>query len=309
MKTEQLQYVLELYKTGSISKTAKKFYMSRPNMSNSIRALENEVGFDILERGLNGVKFTERGRTFVHHCANIVKELDQVRALAKSSDGLQFGVAGPSFPPIETAFLRLCQAAEQREEYQQYQLSLFQAYQYESMNLLNQGKADLAITVSRDLRSPALLRELEERGLQYIGLCQLPFNVNLSQDHPLAQQAEFVFEKLREYPFVNYSTRLEQVSSYNRISEVEFISLSKLIHVENGDARTRIIANSSAYSVGGALPPEWAEEHGLRCIPIPDFTMELGLIRRSGEPESVLEQQYMTFLREELDFLVPSDKP
>ena len=30
MKTEQFQYVIELYKTGSISKAAKKFYMSRP---------------------------------------------------------------------------------------------------------------------------------------------------------------------------------------------------------------------------------------------------------------------------------------
>ena len=62
MKTEQFQYVLELFKTGSISKAAKKFYMSRPNLSNSIRTLEDELGFDILERGVNEVKFTEKGR-------------------------------------------------------------------------------------------------------------------------------------------------------------------------------------------------------------------------------------------------------
>lgn len=52
MKIEQIQYILEIYKTGSISKAAQNFYMSRPNLSNSIRNLENEVGFDILERGL-----------------------------------------------------------------------------------------------------------------------------------------------------------------------------------------------------------------------------------------------------------------
>ena len=108
MKTEQFQYVLELYKTGSISKAAKKFYMSRPNLSNSIRSLEDELGFEILERGVNGVKFTEKGMTFVRHCMSIVKELEEVRALADEKSRLQFGVVNPNYPPVENAFLRLC---------------------------------------------------------------------------------------------------------------------------------------------------------------------------------------------------------
>ena len=62
MKIEQIQYILEIYKTGSISKAAQNFYMSRPNLSNSIRNLENEVGFDILERGTDGVTFTKKER-------------------------------------------------------------------------------------------------------------------------------------------------------------------------------------------------------------------------------------------------------
>ena len=89
MKTEQFQYVIELYKTGSISKAAKKFYMSRPNLSNSIRSIEDELGFDILERGVNGVRFTEKGLAFVRHCMSIVKELDEIRAsVPDCSDGV-----------------------------------------------------------------------------------------------------------------------------------------------------------------------------------------------------------------------------
>ena len=116
MKTEQFQYVLELYKTGSISKAAKKFYMSRPNLSNSIRSLEDELGFEILERGVNGVKFTEKGMTFVRHCMSIVKELEEVRALADEKSRLQFGVVNPNYPPVENAFLRLCREVEGQTE-------------------------------------------------------------------------------------------------------------------------------------------------------------------------------------------------
>lgn len=96
MKTEQFQYVIELYKTGSISKAAKKFYMSRPNLSNSIRSIEDELGFDILERGVNGVRFTEKGLAFVRHCMSIVKELDEIHTLASKDARLQFGVSIPT---------------------------------------------------------------------------------------------------------------------------------------------------------------------------------------------------------------------
>ena len=113
MKTEQFQYVIELYKTGSISKAAKKFYMSRPNLSNSIRSIEDELGFDILERGVNGVRFTEKGLAFVRHCMSIVKELDEIHTLASKDARLQFGVVNPNYPPVERAFIRLCRAVEE----------------------------------------------------------------------------------------------------------------------------------------------------------------------------------------------------
>ena len=192
---------------------------------------------------------------------------------------------------------------EQQEEFAKYRIFIFRAYQYESMNLLNQGKADLAITVSKDLRSPALLRELKERGLEYHTICELPACVRLSKNHPLTKEPSGLFQKLKDYPFVNYTTRLERVSSYNRFPETQFINLSKLIYVDAGEARTHIISKSNAYGVGCVLSAAWAEEHGLCCVPIPNFSMELGVMRRSGEPQSTLEQWSMEFLQEVLRFL------
>ena len=92
---------------------------------------------------------------------------------------------------------------EQQEEFSKYRIFIFRAYQYESMNLLNQRKADLAITVSKDLRSPALLRELKERGLEYHTICELPACVRLSKNHPLTKEPSGLFQKLKDYPFVN----------------------------------------------------------------------------------------------------------
>lgn len=45
MTTQQIQYILEVCRTGSMSKAAEHLYVAQPNLSNSIRALERELGF------------------------------------------------------------------------------------------------------------------------------------------------------------------------------------------------------------------------------------------------------------------------
>ena len=304
MKIEQIRYVLEIYKTGSISKAAQKFYMSRPNMSNSVRNLENEVGFEILERSVDGVKFTKKGQAFIRHCMNIIKEVDEIQELAEEKARLQFGVVNPNCPPAEEAFIKLCRAMEAKEELSRYQLSMYREYQYESMVLLNRRKADIAITVSKDLSAPSLLREMSERGLEYKKLWDAPCNVNLSVNHPLADDPDFRLQKLRNYPFVEYAIESDRGSPYNRISNVSFVNLAKVARVDSGNMRTRVIAATNAYGVGIAQPPAWAKANGIRWIPIPGFTMEVGVIRRAGEPESEPERLFMEFFREEMRFLV-----
>ena len=304
MKIEQIRYVLEIYKTGSISKAAQKFYMSRSNMSNSVRNLENEVGFEILERSVDGVKFTKKGQAFIRHCMNIIKEVDEIQELAEEKARLQFGVVNPNCPPAEEAFIKLCRAMEAKEELSRYQLSMYREYQYESMVLLNRRKADIAITVSKDLSAPSLLREMSERGLEYKKLWDAPCNVNLSVNHPLADDPDFRLQKLRNYPFVEYAIESDRGSPYNRISNVSFVNLAKVARVDSGNMRTRVIAATNAYGVGIAQPPAWAKANGIRCIPIPGFTMEVGVIRRAGEPESEPERLFMEFFREEMRFLV-----
>ena len=47
MTIQQLQYILEVHRTGSISKAANNLYLAQPNLSNAIRSLEQELGFPV----------------------------------------------------------------------------------------------------------------------------------------------------------------------------------------------------------------------------------------------------------------------
>lgn len=234
MKIEQIQYVLAIYETGSISKAAERFYLSRPNISNAVRNLESELGFEIMERGAKGVHFTKEGLLFAQKAVQILKEIDEIQEIGNSRSRLRFGIVNPNCPMVEEAFIRLCDRVERDDGLSNYQLSIYREYQYEGMRLLNQKKADLVITVSNNLNAPSMVREMEERGLEYRKLLDVPCNVNLSKDHPLAHDPDFKLEKLKDYPFVEYAIEGDRGSPYNRISQVSFINLSKLFRVSSG---------------------------------------------------------------------------
>ena len=102
---------------------------------------------------------------------------------------------------------------------------------------------------------------------------------------------------------MEYAIKSDRSSPSNRIGEVSFINLSKIIRVDSGHMRSQVISRINAYGIGIAMPSEWAENHKLCCIPIPGFTLELGLIRRVNQPVSVPEQRFLELFEEELAFL------
>ena len=47
MTLQQLKYALTIARSGSINEAAKQLFISQPSLSETIRELESEVGFDI----------------------------------------------------------------------------------------------------------------------------------------------------------------------------------------------------------------------------------------------------------------------
>jgi len=51
---QQLQYILEVNRVGTITQAAKNLFVSHSSVSNAIRALEEELGFAVFDRSRQG---------------------------------------------------------------------------------------------------------------------------------------------------------------------------------------------------------------------------------------------------------------
>ena len=78
MKIEQLEFLIEVVKAGSINAASKKIFISQQSLNQSLRNLEDEIGFPLLNRTKKGVTLTERGREVFSAAQAIVARYDQM---------------------------------------------------------------------------------------------------------------------------------------------------------------------------------------------------------------------------------------
>lgn len=83
MRLEQLQYFLEISKTGSIRKAADNLFISSPALSTALQNLEKELGFPLFKRQHSGVVLTSYGKKALAITQQIISITSQFSALAE----------------------------------------------------------------------------------------------------------------------------------------------------------------------------------------------------------------------------------
>jgi DNA-binding transcriptional LysR family regulator len=71
----QLRYALSVYKERSFTKAAKRLNISQSAVSEQVKLLEEEVGFELFRRTSRGIESTDRGRTFLYESERVMGDL------------------------------------------------------------------------------------------------------------------------------------------------------------------------------------------------------------------------------------------
>jgi DNA-binding transcriptional LysR family regulator len=86
MNTQHFKYALEVEKTGSITQAAENLFMGQPNLSKSIKELEDTLGIVIFKRTSRGVVPTDKGQAFLRYAKNILSQIDQMQTICRDND-------------------------------------------------------------------------------------------------------------------------------------------------------------------------------------------------------------------------------
>ena len=74
MTLQQLRYVITIAKYNSMNKAAKELFVSQPNMSETVRSLEEELNIKIFNRSNKGIVMTPEGEEFLSYARQVVDQ-------------------------------------------------------------------------------------------------------------------------------------------------------------------------------------------------------------------------------------------
>jgi DNA-binding transcriptional LysR family regulator len=91
MDLKTMEYYLVVVEEGSITRAAVRLHMSQPPLTVRLKALETELGVELLSRHGRGIEPTAAGRVFADRARRLLRD---VQATADAARSIGHGVAG-----------------------------------------------------------------------------------------------------------------------------------------------------------------------------------------------------------------------
>ncbi len=197
MDLHQLRNVVEVAQCGSISKAAKKLYMGQPNLSKSLRELEQELGCPLFQRTAQGVAPTPAGAEFLVSARSILEQVDRLSAqYHPRTEQLALSVCGPRSSYLASAFCGWMQANASGS----FRLQFRETNPTDVLAAVSSEQAQVGILRYQVQAEDYYENLVVEKGLYQAPLWEFSLMAVFHRNHPLATLKEVTSQLLSECP-------------------------------------------------------------------------------------------------------------
>ncbi len=281
MELRHLRYYVAVAEELHFHRAAERLHISQPPLSQQIRALESELGVQLLERNRRSVALTAAGAVFLEEAREVLAAADRAaeaaRSVGRGEEGrLALGFVGSAMHGTLPGVLRA-----HRRAFPRVQLVPTEMPTAGQLEALLAGRLDVGV-----IRPP-----VREPGLAFATIDTEPLVVALPEDHPLAARAEVALAALVGEPFVLLSRR-EAPGLYAALGEA-MAQAGGAPEVVQEARELQTVVGFVAAGLGVSLVPAsvGADAHrGVAYRPVAGATptVELALAWRPEDPSPVL---------------------
>jgi DNA-binding transcriptional LysR family regulator len=290
MDLRQLRYFVAVAEERHFGRAAQRLHMSQPPLSMQIKALERELGVELLERTSRRVALTDAGRAFLERAETILGAVEEAREVVRGAEQGTQGRLEVGF--ISSATLSLLPPSIRlfRERFGGVELELKELTSGQQIDALYEGGIRVGL-VRLPLRAPGIRFEpvLEERLV-----------VALPTGHALEGLDRVSLETIADLPLIFFTRQLipgfhaQMVELFQRVGAFPKVA-QHAVHLQT-------IVGLVASGVGIAILPSSAERisrEGVvyRALDVPDATSWMGLAWVEGD-DSKLVKNFVRTVRE-----------
>ena len=270
MTFQQLQYILEVHRTGSVSKAASNLFISRSSVSSSITSLENELGYCIFVRTLQGLTPSEKGLLFLEYADKICKTHQLMTNLGNTTESKLISIGINDYAPIIEATTELVREYKERNDIR-FSFGVYSVN--EILDKLCLSELDAAIFCRFGNMQFNIESTLENRGLQWKSLCNVPTTLVIGNKHPLSRKEDLDLRDLENDIFLD--TLAKEISKNSYLRSVTKINPDKILSTNSPSLRYHLLREGIGYTVCRKPSQRNIRNFDLRCIPIPALSQPL----------------------------------
>lgn len=284
MKLEQIYYLLAVAEKGSINKAAKDLFIAQPNLSSSIKSIEEELQMDIFCRTNRGVILTEQGQKLISSLKIIIEQLEYITSSYKLNNSAlrkkqTFSVVhNELFSLVETIHLF-------KKEYPLYDFFC----NIKSLSILNcldtihnTSSQCLGILALPAPDYASIMQLIDKRDLIFKPLFKAHTCLIVGQNHPFFNRTSVSLDDVLTCKFVTYA--FEELIQTNKLIDIRKKNSS--FCTNSKETMLDIVSHTDLASFGSDYLETnfYKKSLGLNYLPIIDQNTDLifGLVKNNA---------------------------
>lgn len=290
MTLQQLMYAITTADEKSINKSAQRFYVSQPAISDAIRDLEDEIGITIFERSNRGVTTTTEGADFIVYARQVVAQYDLLKErYIDKEQKKRFGVSAQHYTFAVKSYIELIE----NHDPEKYEFSIYEGKTSEVINDVRTFKSEIGIIHLDEYNHNFLMKYLRVNNLDYKKLFDCKVFVYLSSDHPLADKKKLTSRDLEPYPCLTFNQG-EENPIYLAEEPVSMFEKRKIIKVNDRGTMLNMMVGLKGYTLCSGIICEELNGTGYKAIPYESREKTSVIyVTRAGSTLSELGQEYI----------------
>jgi DNA-binding transcriptional LysR family regulator len=303
MTLQQLKYISEIAKCGSITVAANKLFMAQPSLSKAVKDLEKEFGFEIFERSRHGISFTSDGIEFLQFANRILEQTNAMEEYFQQKDthekDLQITISSQHYMfPVDALIKFMKNIATVKR----YTLHIYEGKTSEVIHDVLIQKSMIGILYISDITKNFMQRLFAKNNLDFTPFQEFPPYVYISRTHPLASHSSLVLSQLAPYPYIRYSQGIDPYQFSEEIVIPDSYS-NKTVYTTDRSTMMSLIAGTDAYTLGSGSILRSVISENVVSVPVcgPVSSMTIGWIKQKNTIMGPELTEYTRCLQESID--------
>ena len=282
METARCKAFLAAVDEGNLTRAAEKLGYTPSGVSQLINALEDDLGFKLLERTKKGVSLTDSGIVMLPEIRRFLSTEDSIYELASDIKGLSVGTVNiASYPSVATYWLPEV-IKKFQNDYPGIKINLLEGIRQEMMEWIKEGTADMGFLIYS-----------EPMDCEWIDLAEDRMVAVLSKEHRLADKTHYPIKECANDDFImpalGHDVDVENLlDEYGIEPDIKFTTMENPVMfalIESGLGMT--VTNELCTTI-------WADRLSIKPLD-PEINVTFGIAYQKGHHLSPASKKFMEY--------------